>query len=65
MKEKASTSMGRALQSLFIESLECAKPASNQVISGLLKPKISSFDWYRKMGRVSLGRTHILAGPVF
>jgi len=24
---KASTSMGRALQSLFIESLECAKPA--------------------------------------
>jgi putative transposase len=25
--EKASTSMGRALQSLFIESLECAKPA--------------------------------------
>ena len=29
--EKTSTSMGRALQSLFIESLECAKPASNQV----------------------------------
>jgi putative transposase len=27
-KEKASTSLGRALQSLFIESLECAKPAS-------------------------------------
>ncbi len=26
-KEKASTSMGRALQSLLIESLECAKPA--------------------------------------
>jgi transposase InsO family protein len=25
--EKAGTSMGRALQSLFIESLECAKPA--------------------------------------
>ena len=25
--EKTSTSMGRALQSLFIESLECAKPA--------------------------------------
>jgi len=25
--EKASTSMGRALRSLFIESLECAKPA--------------------------------------
>jgi hypothetical protein len=25
--EKASTSMGRTLQSLFIESLECAKPA--------------------------------------
>jgi len=25
--EKASTSLGRALQSLFIESLECAKPA--------------------------------------
>ena len=27
VEEKASTSMGRALQSLFIESLECAKPA--------------------------------------
>ena len=26
-KERASTSMGRALQSLLIESLECAKPA--------------------------------------
>ena len=25
--QKASTSMGRALQSLFIESLECAKPS--------------------------------------
>jgi integrase-like protein len=25
--EKTSTSLGRALQSLFIESLECAKPA--------------------------------------
>jgi putative transposase len=25
--EKTSTSMGRALQSLFMESLECAKPA--------------------------------------
>ena len=29
-KEKASTSMGRALQSLLIESLECAEPASNE-----------------------------------
>jgi hypothetical protein len=29
-KEKASTSLGAALQSLFIESLECAKPASKQ-----------------------------------
>ncbi len=29
-KEKASTSLGRALQSLLIESLECAKPASNE-----------------------------------
>jgi transposase InsO family protein len=26
-KEEGSTSLGRALQSLFIESLECAKPA--------------------------------------
>jgi hypothetical protein len=25
--EKASTSLGRAIQRLFIESLECAKPA--------------------------------------
>ena len=25
--ERASTSMGRALQSLFMESLKCAKPA--------------------------------------
>ena len=29
-KEKASISMGRALQSLLIESLKCAKPTSNQ-----------------------------------
>jgi putative transposase len=29
-KEKASTLLGRALQSLLIESRECAKPASNQ-----------------------------------
>lgn len=29
-KETASTWMGRALQSLLIESLECAKPASNE-----------------------------------
>ncbi len=29
-KEKASTSLRRALQSLLIESLECAKPTSNQ-----------------------------------
>jgi putative transposase len=28
--EKASTSMGRALQSLLIESLECSKPAPNE-----------------------------------
>jgi hypothetical protein len=28
--EQASTSMGRALHGLFMESLECAKPASNQ-----------------------------------
>ncbi len=27
VKEKTSTSLGRALQSLFIESLECAQPA--------------------------------------
>src|SRR6476469_2196595 len=27
-REKASTSMGRALQSLLIEYLECSKPAS-------------------------------------
>jgi hypothetical protein len=27
--------------------------------------KNSSFDWYRKMGRVKFGRTHILGGPVF
>jgi putative transposase len=30
--EKTSTSMGRAVQSLFIESLDRAQPASNQVI---------------------------------
>ena len=29
-KEKASTSLGRALQSLLIESLECPKPASHE-----------------------------------
>ena len=29
---KTSTSMGRAVQSLFIESLDRAQPASNQVI---------------------------------
>jgi len=30
--EKTSTSMGRAVQSLFIESLDRAQPASNQVV---------------------------------
>jgi hypothetical protein len=30
--EKTSTSMGRAVQSLFIESLDRAQPASNQEI---------------------------------
>ena len=29
-KEKSSTLMGRALQSLLIEPLECAKPASTE-----------------------------------
>ncbi len=29
-RKQSSTSMGRALQSLLIESLECAKPASNE-----------------------------------
>jgi len=29
-EQKLSTLLGRALQSLLIESLECAKPASNE-----------------------------------
>jgi putative transposase len=38
-KEKASTSWERALQSLLIESLECAKPASNEAEEGFSTPQ--------------------------
>jgi Integrase core domain len=49
--EKTSTSLGR-------------NPHETRGI-GLLTLKNSSSDWYRKMGRVRFGRTHILDGPVF
>ena len=64
LAEKASTSMGRHSRASSLSLWSARNPREIRAI-GLLMLKNSSLDWYRKMGRVSLGRTHILDGPVF
>ena len=57
-REKSFMLMGRALQSLLIESLECAKPAKRGR-RGLQLPKISRFVWYRKWERFNCPKSPV------